>query len=668
MSASAPKPSPRDGRAMVHPKRTPFMLALKSLLSATSLSGVALMSFGSLQAATSANWKFDFGSGSLQSGYIQVLPSTGYNSNVGYGFASTSGLSSTNRGAPDSLRADYISGSAAFKFSANVPPGNYYVTVITGDNSGTSDTSIKSEGERIVVQQLKTTAGQFSTYTVTLHIKSDGVLDLTFYGASPKISAVEIAPATSAITLWVAGDSTVCDQTTIPYAGWGQMLTSYLKQGVAVANYADSGESSTSFWNGFYVPNIQNKMKAGDYLFIQFGHNDEKSLTLAQYKAGLKRYVDDAKAKGAKPVLITPLERNVWSGGTSTHSHGQFPATMQQLAMETNTPCIDLTTSSYNLYASMGSTNSTTLFVSGDRTHTNQTGALRVAGLVRDGVQQLNLSPLTTYLSGGTPAEPLPPGSNYEAESSLFAGGVTIDSNNAGFSGSGFANFPASGGTLTFNNVDGNGGGTKNLGLRYALSGTASRTGTLTVNGVTSTLTFSPTGAFTTWATLRVNVALANNSTNTIRIASTGADLANIDYINVPPRETGAADLYPAEGAARGGSTPPIVETINGGYNGTGYINFSASSSTLTFNNVNPNGGGTKNITFRYALGASGSRTGTITVNGVTSNITFNPTGSWNTWATMNVNITLNATGTNTLQIASTGSDLANVDEISIPW
>lgn len=630
--------------------------------------GVVLMSFGSLQAASSANWKFDFGSGPVQSGYTQILPSTVYNNTAGYGFASTSGLSSTNRGTSDALRADYITGSTAFKFSANVPPGNYHVTVITGDNSGTSDTSIKSEGERIVAQQLKTAAGQFSTYTITLHIKSDGILDLTFYGAAPKINAVEIAPATSAITLYVAGDSTVCDQTTLPYAGWGQMFTSYLRQGVAVANYADSGESSTSFWNGFYVPNIQNKIKAGDYLFIQFGHNDEKSLTLAQYKAGLKRYVDDAKAKGARPVLITPLERNIWSGGTLTHSHGQFPATMKQLATETDTPCIDLTTASYNLYASMGSTNSTTLFVSGDRTHTNHTGALHVAGLVRDGVQQLNLSPLVNYLSGGTPSDPLPPGSNYEAESATIAGGVTIDTNNAGFNGTGFANFPASGGTLTFNNVDGNGGGTKSLGIRYALGGTASRTGTLTVNGVATNLTFPPTGAFTTWATLRVNVTLTNNSANIIRIASTGADLANVDYINIPPRETDAADIYPAEAATRGGSTPPTVEAINGGYNGSGYINFATSGSTLTLNNVNPNGGGTKNIAIRYALGASAPRTGTITVNGVTSNLTFNPTGSWNTWATLNINIVLNATGTNTIQVASTGSDLANIDEVSIPW
>ncbi|HEU5080603.1 MAG TPA: carbohydrate-binding protein [Opitutaceae bacterium] len=643
------------------------MMTLKSVLSAALLSCVAFASSVSVRAASSSNWKFDFGSGPVQSGYIQVLPSTGYNSSAGYGFASTSGLSSVNRGSPDALRGDYITGSSAFKFSANVPPGNYNVTVITGDASGTSDTSIKSEVERIIAQQLTTTAGQFSTYSITLHIKSDGVLDLTFYGTAPKINAIEISPATTAITLYIAGDSTVCDQNSTVYAGWGQMFTSYLTQGVAVANYADSGESSTSFWNGFYVPNIQGKIKAGDYLFIQFGHNDEKALTLAQYKAGLKRYVDDAKSKGAKPVLITPLERNVWSGGTLTHSHGEFPATMKQLATETNTPCIDLTTASYNLYVSMGQTSATTLFVSGDKTHTNQTGALRIAGLVRDGVQQLNLSPLVNYLAGGTPVDPLPEGGNYEAESGVIAGGVTIDSNNAGFHGTGFANFPTSGGTLTFNNVDGNGGGTKSLGIRYALA-SGSRTGSLTVNGVTTNLTFPATGAFTAWATLRVNVTLNNNATNTIRLSSTGADLANIDYINVPPAAVGAADVYAAEEATLGGTTPPVIETTNAGFHGSAYINFGSNASTLTFNNVNPNGGGTKAMSIRYALGTTTTRTGSLMVNGAITSLSFPPTGSWTTWSTLTVNINLSSTGTNTIQLASTGSDLANVDEISIPW
>lgn len=122
----------------------------------------------------------------------------------------------------------------------------------------------------------------------------------------------------------------------------------------------------------------------------------------------------------------------------------------------------------------------------------------------------------------------------YQAENATAAGGVTFDSNNAGFNGSGFANFPPTGGTLTFNNVDGNGGGTKSLSIRYANGAAAARSGNLTVNGATSGITFPTTGSFTTWATLNVNITLNNGTTNTIQFASTGADLANIDEITVP--------------------------------------------------------------------------------------------------------------------------------------
>ncbi len=136
-----------------------------------------------------------------------------------------------------------------------------------------------------------------------------------------------------------------------------------------------------------------------------------------------------------------------------------------------------------------------------------------------------------TYVGGSTPP---PAGNTYQAESGTVAGGTTIDSNNAGFNGSGFANFPANGGSLTFSGVSGNGGGTKSLQIRYALGITSSRTGNITVNGSTSSITFTPTGSWTTWNTLTLNVTLNNNSSNVIQFTSTGNDLGNIDEIIVP--------------------------------------------------------------------------------------------------------------------------------------
>ncbi|HEX2854538.1 MAG TPA: carbohydrate-binding protein [Opitutaceae bacterium] len=141
-------------------------------------------------------------------------------------------------------------------------------------------------------------------------------------------------------------------------------------------------------------------------------------------------------------------------------------------------------------------------------------------------------NPNITYV-GGTPP---PVGDTYQAESATLAGsGTVVETINAGFNGTGYVNFPATGGTLTFSNVDGNGGGAKSLAIRFANGGTAARVGSLTVNGGTATsLSFAATGGWTTWVTMNVNITLNNNSTNTIQIASTGADLGNVDQISVP--------------------------------------------------------------------------------------------------------------------------------------
>jgi rhamnogalacturonan endolyase len=134
------------------------------------------------------------------------------------------------------------------------------------------------------------------------------------------------------------------------------------------------------------------------------------------------------------------------------------------------------------------------------------------------------------YVAGGSP----PTADTYQAENAVLAGGTVIESTNGGFNGSGYANSSSTGGTITFNNVDGNGGGAKSLAIRYANGGTAARAGNLVVNGTTTAISFPTTGAWTTWATLNVNVTLNNNTSNSIQLATTGSDLANIDEIKVP--------------------------------------------------------------------------------------------------------------------------------------
>jgi rhamnogalacturonan endolyase len=123
----------------------------------------------------------------------------------------------------------------------------------------------------------------------------------------------------------------------------------------------------------------------------------------------------------------------------------------------------------------------------------------------------------------------------YPAESATLAGGTAIANRFNGYHGTGYITFPNSGGTATFTNINGNGGGAKNLAIRYSLGGgTGSRTGTISVNGVSKNITFTPTFGSSNWANLTVTITLNNNSTNIIVLTSTGSGLANIDEITVP--------------------------------------------------------------------------------------------------------------------------------------
>jgi hypothetical protein len=110
-----------------------------------------------------------------------------------------------------------------------------------------------------------------------------------------------------------------------------------------------------------------------------------------------------------------------------------------------------------------------------------------------------------------------------------------------------------------------------------------------------------------------------------------------------------------------------VFESSNAGFNGTGYVNSSASGGFAQINNVDGRGGGAKTLRIRFALGASAARTGRLVVNGVGTNITFNSTGAWTTWATQDVAVTLNNNASNTLRFESNGQDLANIDQVEIP-
>lgn len=125
----------------------------------------------------------------------------------------------------------------------------------------------------------------------------------------------------------------------------------------------------------------------------------------------------------------------------------------------------------------------------------------------------------------------------------------------------------------------------------------------------------------------------------------------------------GTEDTYQAENGVLGGGT--VTETTNAGYLGSAYVNASANGGSLEIQGVDGRGGGSKTLGIRFALGVTSSRTGVLRVNGVAQNITFNPTGAWTAWSTLNVAVTLN-NGSNVVRFESTGQDLGNIDQVTI--
>jgi lysophospholipase L1-like esterase len=221
------------------------------------------------------------------------------------------------------------------------------------------------------------------------------------------VDSIEIE-RTNVPTIFLLGDSTVCDQPLEPYASWGQMLTRFFDSEVAIANHAESGESLRSSLSAKRLDKVLSLMKPGDYLLIQYGHNDEKEKgegigAFTTFKTNLKYFVEEARKKGGVPILITPVQRRTFDGnGKVTNSHGDYPEAVRQAAKEENVPLIDLNEMSSRLYEALGKDGSGVLFKQGDGTHHNNYGAYELAKCIVEGIKANKLA-IAKYLVKGLP-------------------------------------------------------------------------------------------------------------------------------------------------------------------------------------------------------------------------------------------------------------------------
>lgn len=379
--------------------------------------------------------QFDFGAGSAKPGHVQINADTLYTPERGYGLVNAEGVRAAQASNNGGVTAGSLVSDAPFFFEVNLPEGNYDITIRFGHPSETSDTTVKAESRRLMLESIKTKRGEWVSRTFTVNVRTprindskqvvlkprevgslhwDEKLTLEFNGPKPAVAGVEIKRNDSALTIYLAGDSTVTDQRNEPWSAWGQMLPRFLSAGTAVANHAESGLSLGSFRSSTRLEKILSTIKPGDYVFIQFGHNDMKeknSGAFTTYAKNLRSYIEAIAEKQGTPVLVTPMYRRRFTGNTLTDSLGDYPKAVRQVAEEKKVPCIDLHAMSARLFTALGPEKTKKAFVFfaantypnqpkalADNTHFSTYGAYELARCMVEGIRA-NVPELATHLA-----------------------------------------------------------------------------------------------------------------------------------------------------------------------------------------------------------------------------------------------------------------------------
>jgi lysophospholipase L1-like esterase len=211
--------------------------------------------------------------------------------------------------------------------------------------------------------------------------------------------------------VFLIGDSTMAERTDVdrnPERGWGQMLSRFLDGGVVVRDLAVNGRSTKSFIDEGKWDAVRAQLGRGDYLVIQFGHNDEKSEDPARftnpytgYRRNLERFVTEARAAGAAPIIFSPIvRRNFNEHGVLVDTHGAYPLVARDVARDMSVPFVDLQLMTEDLVLRAGPDSSKALYVwvpagawakypegRQDDTHLTERGALAVARLAALGIR-----------------------------------------------------------------------------------------------------------------------------------------------------------------------------------------------------------------------------------------------------------------------------------------
>ncbi|QMV18013.1 rhamnogalacturonan acetylesterase [Granulicella sp. 5B5] len=357
---------------------------------------------------------------------------------------------------PSSMANGACSSDKPFFFSIAATDGNYQVTVKLG-GTAPSTTTVRAESRRLFVDELSLPAKGSKKVIFNVNVRTaviagaakagdrpvevrlkpreigaldwDNKLTLEFNGEHPSVRSITIKRVDDVPTVYIAGDSTVVDQDKEPWAAWGQMLPVFFGAKIVIANEAESGETIKSFVGERRLAKVESTWKRGDYLLVQFAHNDQKPgrgfVPIPEYKDLMRRFIADARAKGVTPILVTAMNRRKFdAAGKIVQTLGDYPQATREIAAEQHTGLIDLNAMSKTLFETLGDAGTLHAFVHypantfpdqpeelHDDTHFTSYGAYELARAIVQTIRDQGM-PLKKYLRPGIPpfdpAHPLP--------------------------------------------------------------------------------------------------------------------------------------------------------------------------------------------------------------------------------------------------------------------
>jgi lysophospholipase L1-like esterase len=318
-----------------------------------------------------------------------------------------------------------IDGPGAPRLAWPVLEGNYRVTIqLSGPKS--RSVAVLAEQRRLMLENIALEGEELVSRSFVVNVRRPGLAglpanasggttvrlkprevgsptwddQLSIEVTSPGLLRAVRAEPVNVPTLYMAGDSTVTDQAVAPSGSWGQFVTRYFSAGIAVANHAESGETLKSFVSEQRLDKLLENLRAGDWVMIQFGHNDQKTQwpqTYAEaattYRSWLRTYIAEIRRRDATPLLVTsPERRNFDALGHIMPTLGDYPEAVRAIARDEKVALIDLNTMSVRFYEALGPEVSRRAFADEgrDKTHHNEYGARMLARMVVEGLRAVD--------------------------------------------------------------------------------------------------------------------------------------------------------------------------------------------------------------------------------------------------------------------------------------